>query len=220
METTKTTVMLAALTLLSLLVRGGVEQNPGPAIDQAMDKLYSRTESRVSQAEGQITFQTMEEMQRPINSVMKQQQRQSRDITQSQKRSPDTTSGTHLRQKAGSILPDDHTHCNNEALHSNSVVYNAERSVRAENEHGNNRWIRFFNSNVGGLLPKLQIADFVEYINSFHLVCLTETYVSNELRANLFTEFCMFTSPAKQITKNKKNKKTHTKADAREESLR
>ena len=79
------------------------------------------------------------------------------------------------------------------------------------------------NYNVGGLLPKLQIADFVEYINSFHLVCLTETYVSNELRANLFTEFCMFTSPAKQIAKKKKNnnkKKTHTKADAREESLR
>ena len=77
--------MLAALTLLSLLVRGGVEQNPGPEFDQAMDKLYSRIESRLSQAEGQITFQTMEEMQRQINSVMKQKQRQSRDITQSLK---------------------------------------------------------------------------------------------------------------------------------------
>ena len=48
-----------------------------------MDKLYSRIECRLSQAEGQIAFQTMEEMQRQINSVMKQQQRQSRDITQS-----------------------------------------------------------------------------------------------------------------------------------------
>ena len=44
--------MLAALALLSLLVRGGVEQNPGPEFDQAMDKLYSRIESRLSQAEG------------------------------------------------------------------------------------------------------------------------------------------------------------------------
>ena len=41
----------------------------------------------------------------------------------------DTTNGSHLRQKAGSILPDDHTHYNNEALHSDSVVYNAERSM-------------------------------------------------------------------------------------------
>ena len=80
----------------------------------------------------------------------------------------DITNGSHLRQKAGSILPD----CNNEALQSDSVVYNVERSVRAENEHGNNRCIRFLNYNVGGLLPKLQIADFVEYIKSFHLVCL------------------------------------------------
>ena len=63
---------------------------PGTGFEQAMDKLYSRIECRLSQAEGQITFQTMEEMQRPINSVMKQQQRQSRDITQSQKRSPVT----------------------------------------------------------------------------------------------------------------------------------
>ena len=123
----------------------------------------------------------------------------------------DTTNGSHLRRKAGNILPDDHTHCNNEAFHSDSVVYDAERSVRAKNEHGNNRCIRFLNYNVGGLLPKLQIVDFVEYIKSFHLVCLTETYVSNELHADLFTEFCMFTSHAK---------KTHTKADSREESLR
>ena len=80
-----TMAMLAALTLLSLLVRGGVEQNPGPEFDQAMDKLYSRIESRLSQAEGQITVQTMEKMQRQIDSVMKQKQRESRDITQSLK---------------------------------------------------------------------------------------------------------------------------------------
>ena len=89
METTKSTVnhghVSSTHPSLSLLVRGGVEQNPGPEFDQAMDKLYSRTECRLSQAEGQITVQTMEEMQRQINSVMKQQQRQSRDITQSLK---------------------------------------------------------------------------------------------------------------------------------------
>ena len=90
--------------------------------------------------------------------------------------------------------------CNNEALHSDNVVYNAERSVRAENEHGNNRCIRFLNYNVGGLLPKLQIADIVEYMKSFHHVCLTETYVNNELRSDSFTEFCMFTSPAKKLS--------------------
>ena len=88
-ETTKTTVnhghVSSTHPSLSLLVRGGVEQNPGPEFDQAMDKLYSRIESRLSQAEGQITFQTMEEMQQQINGVMNHQQRQSRDITQSLK---------------------------------------------------------------------------------------------------------------------------------------
>ena len=52
--------MLAAITLLSLLVRGGVEQNPGPDFEQALDNLYSRTHLRLSQTERQFTLLTME----------------------------------------------------------------------------------------------------------------------------------------------------------------
>ena len=85
-----TMAMLAALTLLSVLVRGGVEQNPGSEFDQAMDKLYSRIESRLSQAEGQITFQTMEEMQRQINCDEAASTTKPRHKAESQKRSPVT----------------------------------------------------------------------------------------------------------------------------------
>ena len=52
--------MLAAITLLSLLVRGGVEQNPGPDFEQALDNLYSRTHLRLSQTERQFTLLTVE----------------------------------------------------------------------------------------------------------------------------------------------------------------
>ena len=52
--------MLAAITLLSLLVRGGVERNPGLDFKQALDNLYSRIYSRLSQTERQFTLLTME----------------------------------------------------------------------------------------------------------------------------------------------------------------
>ena len=88
METTKTTVNHGHVSSTHSSLSACQERSrakPGTGFEQAMDKLYSRIECRLSQAEGQITVQTMEEMQRQINSVMKQQQRQSRDMTQSLK---------------------------------------------------------------------------------------------------------------------------------------
>ena len=50
-----TMAVLAATTLLSLLVRGGVERNLEPDIERTLDRLYGRTDSRLFQTEGQIT---------------------------------------------------------------------------------------------------------------------------------------------------------------------
>ena len=52
--------MLAAVTLLSLLVRGGVERNPGPDFEQALENVYIRINLRLSQTERQFTLLTME----------------------------------------------------------------------------------------------------------------------------------------------------------------
>ena len=52
--------VLAATTLLSLLVRGGVERNLEPDIERTLDRLYGRTDSRLFQTEGQITLMSME----------------------------------------------------------------------------------------------------------------------------------------------------------------
>ena len=52
--------VLATSTFLSLLVRDGVERNPGPDFEAAMDRLYKRIDSTLSQTERQITFLTRE----------------------------------------------------------------------------------------------------------------------------------------------------------------
>ena len=52
--------------------------------------------------------------------------------------------------------------------------------------------LRFFSYNTAGLLPKLDNIPFVNYITSFDLVCLTETYVASEFDSNLFKDFFVF----------------------------
>ena len=49
--------------------------------------------------------------------------------------------------------------------------------------------LRFLSYNIAGLLPKLDNVAFVNYITSFDLVCLTETYVASEFQSNLFKDF-------------------------------
>ena len=58
-------------TLPSLLVRVGVEQNPGPDLEQAMNRLYGGMDSRLSQTEGQITLLTRKarDLNAPFGSI-------------------------------------------------------------------------------------------------------------------------------------------------------
>ena len=54
--------------------------------------------------------------------------------------------------------------------------------------------------NVGGLLSKLTDNDFVDYIKSFDVICLTETYVEYNLQIHVFADFNMYFSPAKKLS--------------------
>ena len=51
--------------------------------------------------------------------------------------------------------------------------------------------------NIAGLLPKLDNVAFLNYITSFDLACLTETYVASEFESNLFKDFGVFVAKAK-----------------------
>ena len=52
--------------------------------------------------------------------------------------------------------------------------------------------------NIAGLLPKVDNVAFVDYITSFDLVCLIETYVASEFESNLFKDFGVFVAKAEK----------------------
>lgn len=60
--------------------------------------------------------------------------------------------------------------------------------------------LRFLTYNVGGLLPKLEDRDFVDYIVSFDFVCLTETFIAFDFESVLFNDFSIFTAKAKKLS--------------------
>ena len=60
--------------------------------------------------------------------------------------------------------------------------------------------LRILSYNIAGLLPKLDNVAFVNYITSFDLVCLTETYVASEFQSNLFKDFGVFVAKAKKLS--------------------
>ena len=57
--------------------------------------------------------------------------------------------------------------------------------------------LQILSYSIAGLLPKLDNIPFVNYITSFDLVCLTETYVASEFDSNLFKDFGVFVAKAK-----------------------
>ena len=60
-----------------------------------------------------------------------------------------------------------------------------------------NMCLRILSYNIAGLLPKLDNVAFLNYITSFDLACLTETYVASEFESNLFKDFGVFVAKAK-----------------------
>ena len=53
----------------------------------------------------------------------------------------------------------------------------------------------FLHWNVGGLLPKLNDVDFINYISSFDFICLVETFV-RDFKSSMFDDFTIFLKPS------------------------
>ena len=60
--------------------------------------------------------------------------------------------------------------------------------------------LRFLTYNVCGLLSKLENDDFVRYVTSFDIVCLTETFIGFDFQSDLFKDFKIFTAAAKKLS--------------------
>ena len=60
--------------------------------------------------------------------------------------------------------------------------------------------LSFFHWNVNGLLTKLKERELIQYIYSFHFVCLVETFV-HFLEPGVFSNHTVFCKPAVKLTK-------------------
>ena len=58
--------------------------------------------------------------------------------------------------------------------------------------------LRFLTYNIGGLFAKLDNADLVNYVKSFDVICLTETYTEAEFETDLFIDFNIYMAKAKK----------------------
>ena len=56
------------------------------------------------------------------------------------------------------------------------------------------------NYNIEGLFNKVDDEDFVQFVNKFDLVCLTETFLNFELNQNVFKDFKLFNAPARKLS--------------------
>ena len=56
------------------------------------------------------------------------------------------------------------------------------------------------NYNIEGLFNKLDDVDFVQFVNKFGFVCLTETFLNFELNQNVFKDFKLFNAPARKLS--------------------
>ena len=60
--------------------------------------------------------------------------------------------------------------------------------------------LSFLHWNVNGLLTKLKDRELIQYISSFHFVCLVETFV-DYLEPDVFSSHTVFCKPAVKLTK-------------------
>jgi len=57
------------------------------------------------------------------------------------------------------------------------------------------------NYNVGGIVSKLGIPEFRDFVSKHDVICLTETFVHDDFQLNTFPDFVVFQAPAKKICK-------------------
>ena len=59
---------------------------------------------------------------------------------------------------------------------------------------------KFLNYNVNGIGSKLGNPDFIQCINQYSVVCLTETFMSTEIDISTFPHHMVYSVPAKTRT--------------------
>ena len=55
--------------------------------------------------------------------------------------------------------------------------------------------------NIGGLAAKLVSNDFINYLNTFDLIFLTETFVDKKFEITILKDFTFFIAPAKKLSR-------------------
>ena len=65
----------------------------------------------------------------------------------------------------------------------------------------NHSLFRILNVNIGGLAAKLVSNDFIDYLNTFDLLCQTETFVDEGFEISALKEFIFFIAPAKKLSR-------------------
>ena len=61
---------------------------------------------------------------------------------------------------------------------------------------------RILNLNIGGLAAKLVSNDIIDYLNTFDLICLTETFVNKRFKITALKDFIFFIAPAKKLSRH------------------
>ena len=62
----------------------------------------------------------------------------------------------------------------------------------------NHSLFRIFNLNIGGLTAKLVSNYLIDYLNTFDLICLTETFVYKVFKITVLKEFIFFYSSSQE----------------------
>ena len=85
-------------------------------------------------------------------------------------------------------------------LRNGDVNHGLHRPILITGMQARSTQLRILNWNVEGLCSKLGEADFLQYVNSFDVVCFTETFLEYKRPLDYFSEFIQFMSPAIKIT--------------------
>jgi len=112
--------------------------------------------------------------------------------------------------------------CQSERRNINNLTLNSKESISASDSHTNTNTtnkqtnttrndssdninktgISFLSWNVGGLIGKLRDPDFVNYVTSFDVCCLQETFTFPSFDFSIsFDEFLVFHSPAVRLSR-------------------
>ena len=60
--------------------------------------------------------------------------------------------------------------------------------------------LSLLNWNVEGLIQKLELTDFINFVTTFDIICFTETFVTFPFSSSVFRDYTIFTATAKKLS--------------------